>query len=195
MDLRKLVAALLSLTLLLGLAAPVLAEDTTITIIINQTWNKPSMETLAAAYEEANPGVKIDYQVIPDNEFGQLVNAKMAAKEVPEILMDNYQSLAKTVNMADTFVDIRDRAWYAKLVNKDQRAHRYRVVLESDTAGITLAGGDRQVEADAEEVLSLPLVATAPSSVAGRHAIRIRVEREDGVSTKIVESSYFGPIP
>jgi raffinose/stachyose/melibiose transport system substrate-binding protein len=120
MRIRKLVAALLSLTLLAGFAVPALAEDTTITIIINQTWNKPSMETLAAAYEEANPGVKIDYQVIPDNEFGQLVNAKMASKEVPEILMDNYQSLAKTVNMADTFADIRDRAWYSKLVNKDQ---------------------------------------------------------------------------
>lgn len=88
-----------------------------------------------------------------------------------------------------------ENSYTLKLVNKDQQSHHYRIVLESDTPGITLAGGGKQVQADAEEVLSLPLVATAPSSVTGRHAIRIRVEREDGVSTKIVESSYFGPVP
>ncbi len=110
------------LTVLLAGAIPAAnaAEQQTITVMINQTWNKPSMETLAQAYEAANPGVSIDYQVIPDNEFGQLLNAKMASKEVPEIIMDNYQSLAKTVNMADTFVDIQGQEWYGKLLNKDQ---------------------------------------------------------------------------
>lgn len=112
-----LLAALLAVSLLM----PSLAEESaSITIMINQTWNKPSMEKLAKEYEALNPGVKIDYQVIPDNEFGQLLNAKMATKEVPEIVMDNYQSLAKTVNMSETFLDVRDQPWYPLLVNKDQ---------------------------------------------------------------------------
>ena len=95
-------------------------KDVTVSVMINQTWNKPSMEALADKYETENPGVKIDYQVIPDNEFGQLLKSKIASKEVPEIVMDNYQSLAKAVNMADTFVDMKDRSWYSKLLNKDQ---------------------------------------------------------------------------
>ncbi len=94
-------------------------EKSTIAVMINQTWNKPSMEALANSYQSENPGVTIDYQVIPDNEFGQLLKSKIAAKEVPEIVMVNYQSLAKSVNMADTFVDMKDRSWYPKLINKD----------------------------------------------------------------------------
>lgn len=95
-------------------------KDVTVSVMINQTWNKPSMESLAKKYESENAGVRIDYQVIPDNEFGQLLKSKIASKEVPEIVMDNYQSLAKSVNMADTFVDIRDRSWYPELLNRDQ---------------------------------------------------------------------------
>ncbi len=99
---------------------PSAAKDVSISIMINQTWNKPSMEALAEEYEALNPGVTIDYQVIPDNEFSQLLKSKIASKEVPEIVMDNYQSLAKAVSMADTFVNMQDREWYSKLINKDQ---------------------------------------------------------------------------
>lgn len=95
------------------------AKKVNITIMINQTWNKPSLEALAKEYESENPGITIEYQVIPDNEFGQLLNSKIASKEVPDIIMDNYQSLAKQVNMAETFVDMKDRSWYPKLLNKD----------------------------------------------------------------------------
>lgn len=117
---KKGVSLGLALLFALMMIAPAYAEDVTITVMINQTWNKPSMAALADAYAQQNPGVKIDYQVIPDNEFSQLVNAKMAAKEVPELLMDNYQSLAKVVNMKETFVDLRGAPWYNDLVNKDQ---------------------------------------------------------------------------
>lgn len=118
---KSLTLLLLLSMILVIVAHPALAEGVKkVTIMINQTWNKPSMEKLARDFEEVNPDIKIDYQVVPDNAFGQLLNAKIASKEVPEIIMDNYQSLAKTVNMSETFVEFSDQAWYGKLLNKEQ---------------------------------------------------------------------------
>lgn len=117
---RLFITLLVALLLVLSIATVHAGDTKKVTVMINQTWNKPSMATLAEAFMAENPGIEIDYQVIPDNEFGQLLKAKMASKEVPEVIMDNYQSLAKTVNMAETFVDVRDTAWYQDLVNRDQ---------------------------------------------------------------------------
>ena len=112
---------LLAMMLTISVVQTVLAEGTKkVTVMINQTWNKPSMEELARDFEEKNPGIKIDYQVVPDNAFGQLLNAKIASKEVPEIIMDNYQALAKTVNMSETFIEFSNQPWYSKLLNKEQ---------------------------------------------------------------------------
>lgn len=101
-------------------SAPAASTEASISVMINQTWNKPSMEKLANEYQNANPGIKIDYQVIPDNEFGQLLKTKIASKEVPNIVMDNYQSLANMVDMKSTFVNLQDRSWYEKLINKNE---------------------------------------------------------------------------
>ena len=81
-----------------------------------------------------------------------------------------------------------------KLVNKDQRTHQYRIRLESATQGLSLRDAERQWPVQAEQVLSVPLVVTGPRSVKGRHAVRFIVESEGGESSKVIESSYFGPI-
>ena len=87
-----------------------------------------------------------------------------------------------------------ENSYVLKLINKDQQLHRYRIRLESATPGITLRNGEQTVEASSEQVLSLPLIVTAPDSVGGRHDIRFHVERLDGDSSKTVDSSYFGPV-
>ncbi len=82
-----------------------------------------------------------------------------------------------------------------KLINKDQQAHGYRIRLESGEPALILSSAAQAVKVDAEEVVSVPLTVSAPNHVKGRHALRFIVERDDGASSKVVESSYFGPTP
>ena len=81
-----------------------------------------------------------------------------------------------------------------KLINKDQLPHQYRLHLESSTPGIVLRDGEQLLHANAEQVLSVPVVVNAPDDVGGRHDIRFQVERVDGKSNKTVDSSFFGPV-
>jgi polyferredoxin len=87
-----------------------------------------------------------------------------------------------------------ENSYTLKLVNKDQQAHEYRIVLDAETPGIVLRDADRIVRANAEQVVSIPVVVTAPDSVAGRHAVSFQIESTDGSTRKTVESSYFGPL-
>ena len=60
---------------------------------------------------------------------------------------------------------------------------------------IVLRGGEMTVTAEPEQVLSLPVVATAPATVTGRHAVTLTVVATEGGNEKTVDTSYFGPTP
>ena len=89
-----------------------------------------------------------------------------------------------------------ENGYTLKLVNKDHRAHDYRITIDSDVAGIALRDGAGQaVHASAEQVLTLPLVVIAPEGVSGRHELQFQVESVDGKASETVDSSFFGPVP
>lgn len=81
-----------------------------------------------------------------------------------------------------------------KLINKDNVEHRYRIVLQSDTAGIVLKQAPVIAQAGPEQVLSLSVTAVAPDSLSGRHPVRFRIERSDGQAQTSIDSSFFGPL-
>jgi len=86
-----------------------------------------------------------------------------------------------------------ENVYTLKLINKTDRAQSYRVEIESG-AGIALAGGTQVVQAEAQQVLSLPLVVTAPANTRGRQALSFRIDSTDGTSSETVDSSFFGPL-
>ncbi|MFD0737851.1 4Fe-4S dicluster domain-containing protein [Lysobacter koreensis] len=86
-----------------------------------------------------------------------------------------------------------DNGYTLKLVNKTAAAQRYRISLESGTPGIVLRGGPRTVQALAEQVVSVPVEATAPATLKGRHAVRFVIVSGDGRTRETVDSSFFGP--
>ncbi len=88
-----------------------------------------------------------------------------------------------------------ENSYTLKLINKDQQTRSYRVTLASPTPGIVLRGGEMTVIAEPEQVLSLPVVATAPATVTGRHAVTLTVVATEGGNEKTVDTSYFGPTP
>ena len=93
----------------------------------------------------------------------------------------------------ETAGGVVENSYTIKLINKDRQAHRFRIEVLSPQPGITLRA-PVQVQADAEQVLSVPVTLAAPGDVRGRHGIRFRVVREDGEAEKIIESSFFGTL-
>ncbi len=87
-----------------------------------------------------------------------------------------------------------ENGYTLKLVNKADRARRFTVEVESKTPGIAIGGLDQPVRAEAEEVLSLPLVLGAPATVKGRQDVVFTIRSEDGAASETVDSTFFGPM-
>ena len=87
-----------------------------------------------------------------------------------------------------------ENSYTLKLVNKDQQPRQYRIRLETGTPGIVLRDADTIIQANAEQVVSIPIVVSGPDTIGGRHALRFQIESTDGTTRKTVESSYFGPL-
>jgi polyferredoxin len=89
-----------------------------------------------------------------------------------------------------------ENSYTLKLVNKDQRAHRFVIdVSTADTPGISLRYGPQTVQAASGEVLSVPVTVSASAEVSGRHEVKFEVRGIDVDATVIVNSSFFGPLP
>ena len=87
-----------------------------------------------------------------------------------------------------------ENAYTLKLVNKDDQARSYRITIESAVPGIALREQLPAVAAQAQQVLSLPVVVSAPDGVSGRHELRFRIQSSDGEAAAAVDSSFFGPM-
>ena len=85
-----------------------------------------------------------------------------------------------------------ENGYTLKLINKSDRAQTYRVEIDA-ASGIVLAGGAQLVPAAAQQVLSVPLIVTAPATTHGRQPLRFRIRAIDGTTSETVDSSFFGP--
>ena len=106
---------------------------------------------------------------------------------IAEVLRDR-NALYRTVGDGST-----ENAYTLKLINKTDRPQTYRIGIEAG-AGIVLAGGAQAVSTRAQQVLSVPLIVTAPASVRGRQSLRFIITSTDGGSSETVDSSFFGPL-
>jgi cytochrome c oxidase accessory protein FixG len=88
-----------------------------------------------------------------------------------------------------------ENGYMLKIVNKTDRAQRYRVAFASDARGLLLLREAPTVEVAAGAVASQPLTVVAPAGTRGRHALRFDVSTADGTARQSVDSSFFGPMP
>ncbi len=86
-----------------------------------------------------------------------------------------------------------ENSYTLKIVNKDAKPQRYRISVAA-ASGIALPGGERTVNASAEEVLNLPLTLSAPGTVHGKQAVTFKVDALDGSAHQSVPSSFFGTL-
>jgi cytochrome c oxidase accessory protein FixG len=86
-----------------------------------------------------------------------------------------------------------ENGYTLKLINKTDRARTYRVEVKAAT-GIDLAGGSQLVSAQAQQVVSVPLIVTAPATARGRQTLRFNIQATDGSASETIDSSFFGPM-
>lgn len=86
-----------------------------------------------------------------------------------------------------------ENSYTLKIINKDVIMQRYRISLLA-SSGIVLSGGERIVEATAEEVLTVPLTLSASDAIHGKHAVTFNVKMLDGQAHASVSSNFFGPM-
>ena len=86
-----------------------------------------------------------------------------------------------------------ENGYTLKLVNKTDRAQRYRITIKSDAAGLSMREAP-VLDVAAGSVASQPLTLSAPAGIRGRHAVRFDVTAVDGEGHETVDSSFFGPM-
>jgi len=88
-----------------------------------------------------------------------------------------------------------ENGYTLKIVNKSGKPQTYALEVESAVAGIVLDTPSGSIAAKEDEVLSVPLVLSAPATVRGRNEVRMIVRNTDGSASETVDSTFFGPTP
>lgn len=101
-------AALSALTLATTAA---FAQDMTISVMGSQNWiNEPELEI--ARQFEAETGIKVDFQAIPDDQYHSVLKARLNSGEAADIFMgqSGYSDLL-SYNITETAVDLSAEDW------------------------------------------------------------------------------------
>lgn len=122
--LSKILAALLLVSLLGASAATAIAETAkiegvTLTYVASQNWvNKAGNvdDALNQKFEEET-GIKIDMQVVPDDQYANVLKTKMSTGEVPDIFMVSGGIGAEKYLPDKYFADLSNESWVSRYVD------------------------------------------------------------------------------
>ncbi|MCH4040355.1 MAG: ABC transporter substrate-binding protein [Eubacteriales bacterium] len=94
------------------------------------------VQDLAKEYEKET-GVHIDFQISPDDQWRDLIKAKMDSGEAPDIMcVDSPINLESSLPMDKYSVDLSDQEWVSRMNDGAKNA----VSVDGKTYGITFAG-------------------------------------------------------
>ena len=105
---KKLLSALLMACMLATMIVPAaLAEDVTITFASWDTNQEPGMKAIADAYMEANPGVKVEVQVTPWDQYWTKLEAAAQGGVLPDVFWMHSNQFMKYAK-AGMLLDLTD---------------------------------------------------------------------------------------
>ncbi len=120
---------------------------------------------------------------------GTIAGIVMRKPLIVDVMRD--RQLYRSVQDADG--DRVENAYTLRVINKDAAPHRYRLSITSD-APITLSGGERELSAASEEVLTLTTTLQARAdAVSGRADVNFVVTDLDTGLVMSEPSRFFGP--
>jgi raffinose/stachyose/melibiose transport system substrate-binding protein len=96
--------------------APVAAQDTTITVMASQDWIKPAEMELAKQFE-AETGIRVDYQIIPADQYFNVLKTKLNAGEATDIFggQTGKSDLELQYDVETNAVDLSDMEWTTRI--------------------------------------------------------------------------------
>lgn len=109
---KRILACLLAALLLLGTAA--VAEGTTITYMASQDWVQDAEMELGEKFTELT-GIKVDYQIIPSDQYTTLLMTKLNAGECADIFgsQAGQFDIVTQLNVEKNAVDLSGEEWAA----------------------------------------------------------------------------------
>ena len=112
---KKLLAFTLALMMLLSVATVVSADEgTTITYMASQDWVQDAEMQLGEKFTEKT-GIKVDYQIIPSDQYTTLLMSKLNAGECADIFgsQAGQFDIVTQLNVEKNAVDLSGEAWAA----------------------------------------------------------------------------------
>lgn len=91
-------------------------ENEEITFLTSAAKFREAFREIAAKMEEEE-GLKIDIQVIPDDQYQNLIQIKLTSNEVPDILMNNSPEHYFAMKVTQTMVDLSNQSWVSRMIN------------------------------------------------------------------------------
>ncbi|MDF2614307.1 MAG: extracellular solute-binding protein family 1 [Clostridia bacterium] len=88
-------------------------KDITLTVMTSQGWAFPAEDMLTQKFEEET-GIKVDLQVVPADQYHDLLKAKLTSGEGPDIFYaqtNEFQIKTATVDPEKYCIDFSDAAW------------------------------------------------------------------------------------
>lgn len=97
-------------------------ENVTITFMASQDWVQDAEMKLGAEFEKQT-GIKVDYQIIPSNQYTSLLMTKLNAGEGPDLFgsQSGRFDIQTQLNVEKNAVDLSSESWAGK-VDKDAAA-------------------------------------------------------------------------
>lgn len=90
----------------------------TVTMLMPQGYYTDTLKKLQDKLK-ADENITLDIQVLKDNYYYPLVKSKIAAKEVPDLIIENVPSQYEDVNATKNIVDLSGEPWVKRLSNPD----------------------------------------------------------------------------
>lgn len=97
-----------------GEAKETTGSGKTITLAASQNWIVDVDRDLAAKFEEET-GIKVDFQLSPDDQYQTIIKSKLNTGEGPDIFMSYSGTKLKDFNPEQNMVDLSDEPWVGSL--------------------------------------------------------------------------------
>jgi len=105
---------LTALSLAAAFANAALAQ-TPVTVRVLTLTAPANMPEINAQFEKENPGIKLDFQIVPDPQYGDVIRARLAGGDAPDVFGGHARSEMTVWQKSGYIEDLSKEAWVATL--------------------------------------------------------------------------------
>jgi raffinose/stachyose/melibiose transport system substrate-binding protein len=96
-------------------ATLVAAQGSTITLKVFTMTAPDSIKEINAAFEKENPGIKVNFEIVPDPQYPTAINARLAGGDAPDVFGGHARQEMQVWQRAGYIEDLSAEPWVASL--------------------------------------------------------------------------------